>query len=133
MADLWPVDVDLLREVILVEAVLQCDHRATEVFLAEFRPTIEKTLLLVWLGRSRLDELDDIINDLLVPRDSRPPRLENFHGKAPLNSWLRTVVRRTWTDLASRGQESRGEGRGTRRAGRDVLPIPIPHPRSGRV
>ena len=40
-----PVGVDLLREVILVEAVLQCDNRAAECFLAEFRPTIEKTLL----------------------------------------------------------------------------------------
>jgi RNA polymerase sigma factor (sigma-70 family) len=106
-----PVGVDLLREVILVEAVLQCDNRAAECFLAEFRPTIETTLLR--LGGSRaVHELDDIINDLLVPRDSKPPRLDNFHGKAPLHAWLRTVIRRLWTDLARRDPKSREDGKG---------------------
>jgi RNA polymerase sigma factor (sigma-70 family) len=106
-----PVGVDLLREVILVEAVIQCDNRAAELFLAEFRPTIEKTLLRLG-GKRAVHELDDIVNDLLVPRDSKPPRLDNFHGKAPLNTWLRTVVRRLWTDLARRNQTSREDGKG---------------------
>ena len=106
-----PVGVDLLREVILVEAVLQCDNRAAESFLAEFRPTIEKTLLRLG-GKRAAHELDDLVNDLLVPRDSRPPRLDNFHGKAPLETWLRTVVRRLWTDLAWRNQKSREDGTG---------------------
>ena len=106
-----PVGVDLLREVVLVEAVLQCDNRAAEFFLAEFRPTIEKTLLHLG-GKRAVLELDDIVNDLLVPRDSKPPRLDNFHGKAPLNTWLRTVIRRLWTDLARRNQKSREDGKG---------------------
>lgn len=106
-----PVGVDLLREVMLVEAVLQCDGRAAEEFLAEFRPTIEKTLLRVG-GKRAAYELDDIINDLLVPRDSKPPRLDNFRGKAPLNSWLRTVIRRLWTDAARRDQKLREDGKG---------------------
>jgi RNA polymerase sigma factor (sigma-70 family) len=106
-----PVGVDLLREVILVEAVLQCDNRAAEFFLAEFRPTIEKTLLRLG-GKRAVDELDDIINDLLVPRDSKPPRLDNFHGKAPLNTWLRTVIRRLWTDVTRKDQKSREVGTG---------------------
>jgi RNA polymerase sigma factor (sigma-70 family) len=106
-----PVGVDLLREVILVEAVLQCDHRAAELFLAEFRPTIEKTLFRVG-GNRAVQELDDIVNDLLVPRDSKPPRLDNFHGKAPLETWLRTVVRRLWTDRARRNLKSREDGKG---------------------
>ncbi len=105
------VGVDLLREVMLVEAVLQCDNRAAESFLAEFRPTIEKTLLRLG-GKRAVYELDDIVNDLLVPRDSRPPRLDNFHGKAPLNTWLRTVIRRLWTDAARRDQKSRKDGKG---------------------
>jgi RNA polymerase sigma factor (sigma-70 family) len=108
-----PVGVDLLREVVLVEAVLQCDNRAAESFLAEFRPTIEKTLLHLG-GRRAVDELDDIVNDLLVPRDSKPPRLDNFHGKAPLETWLRTVIRRLWTDLARRNPKSRPDGKGMR-------------------
>jgi RNA polymerase sigma factor (sigma-70 family) len=107
------VDVDLLREVILVEAVLQCDNRAAESFLTEFRPTMEKTLLRLG-GRRAVDELDDIVNDLLVPRDSKPPRLENFRGKAPLNTWLRTVIRRLWTDRARGNHESREGGEGKR-------------------
>ena len=106
-----PVGVDLLREVILVEAVLQRDNRAAEIFLAEFRPTIEKTLLRLG-GKRAVNELDDIVNDLLVPRDSRPPRLDNFHGKAPLNTWLRTVIGRLWTDVARRDQKSRELGKG---------------------
>ena len=106
-----PVGVDLLREVILVEAVLQCDNRAAELFLAEFRPTIEKTLLRLG-GRRAVQKLDDIVNDLLVPRDSKPPRLDNFHGKAPLKTWLRTVIRRRWTDLERRNQKSREDGKG---------------------
>jgi RNA polymerase sigma factor (sigma-70 family) len=106
-----PVGVDILREVVLVEAVLQCDNRAAESFLAEFRPTIKKTLLHLG-GQRAVDELDDIVNDLLVPRDSKSPRLDNFHGKAPLNTWLRTVIRRLWTDLARRSQKSRGDGKG---------------------
>jgi RNA polymerase sigma factor (sigma-70 family) len=106
-----PVGVDLLREVILVEAVLQCDNRAAESFLAEFRPTIEKTLLRLG-GQRAVHELDDVVNDLLVPRDSKPPRLDNFHGKAPLNTWLRTVVRRLWTDLTRRTPKSREDGKG---------------------
>ena len=126
-----PVGVDLLREVVLVEAVLQCDNRAAESFLAEFRPTIEKTLLRLG-GRRAVHELDDIVNDLLVPRDSKPPRLDNFHGKAPLKTWLRTVIRRLWTDLARRNHEIAGGWEGeTRRPGRDGPgPIPIPRPRS---
>src|SRR5262249_156811 len=77
----------------------------------EFRPTIEKTLLHLG-GQRAAQELDDIVHDLLVPRDSRPPRLENFHGKAPLKTWLRTVIRRLWTDLARRNQKSRVDGKG---------------------
>jgi RNA polymerase sigma factor (sigma-70 family) len=106
-----PVGVDLLREVVLVEAVLQCDNRAAVLFLAEFRPTIEKTLLHLG-GQRAVHELDDFVNDLLVPRDSKPPRLDNFHGKAPLNTWLRTVIRRLWTDVKRRNQKSREDGTG---------------------
>jgi RNA polymerase sigma factor (sigma-70 family) len=106
-----PVGVDLLREVVLVEAVLQYDNQAAEFFLAEFRPTIEKTLLHLG-GQRAVHELDAIVNDLLVPRDSKPPRLDNFHGKAPLNTWLRTVIRRLWTDLARRNQKSLEHGEG---------------------
>src|SRR5215472_656911 len=106
-----PVGVDLLREVILVEAVLQCDNRAAESFLAEFRPTIEKTLLHLG-GKRAVHELEDLVNDLLVPRDSNPPRLDNFHGKAPLETWLRTVIRRLWTDRARGDQRSRENGKG---------------------
>ena len=106
-----PVGVDVLREVILVEAVLQCDNRAAELFVAEFRPTIEKTLLRLG-GKRAVHELDDILNNLLVPRESKPPRLDNFHGKAPLNTWLRTVTRRLWTDLAQRNPKSREDGKG---------------------
>jgi RNA polymerase sigma factor (sigma-70 family) len=108
-----PVGVDLLREVVLVEAVLQGDNRAAECFLDEFRPTIEKTLLRLG-GRRAVDELDDVVNDLLVPRDSKPPRLDNFHGKAPLSTWLRTVIRRLWTDLTRRSPKSREDGKGLR-------------------
>jgi RNA polymerase sigma factor (sigma-70 family) len=108
-----PVGVDLLREVVLVEAVLQCDNRAAESFLAEFRPTIEKTLFRLG-GRRAVHDLDDIVNELLVPRDSRPPRLDNFHGKAPLKTWLRTVIRRLWTDLTWRDQKSCEHGQGRR-------------------
>ena len=108
-----PVGVDLLHEVVLVEAVLQCDNRAAESFLAEFRPTIEKTLFRLG-GRRAVHDLDDIVNDLLVPRDSRPPRLDNFHGKAPLNAWLRTVIRRLWTDVERRNQKSWEDGKGRR-------------------
>jgi RNA polymerase sigma factor (sigma-70 family) len=106
-----PVGVDLLREVLLVEAVLQGDNRAAESFLAEFRPTIEKTLRHLG-GRRAVQELDDIVNDLLVPRDSGPPRLGNFRGKAPLDTWLRTVIRRLWTDLARKDPKSREDGKG---------------------
>jgi RNA polymerase sigma factor (sigma-70 family) len=106
-----PVGVDLLREVILVEAVLQCDNRAAECFLDEFRPTIEKTLYHLG-GQRAVHELDDIVNDLLVPRGSNPPRLDNFHGKAPLSTWLRTVIRRAWTDLTRRSPKSREDGKG---------------------
>jgi RNA polymerase sigma factor (sigma-70 family) len=122
------VDADLLREVILVEAVLQCDNRAAESFLAEFRPAIEKTLLRLG-GRRAVDELDDIVNDLLVPRDSRPPRLENFRGKAPLNAWLRTVIRRLWTDRARGNHESCEDGDRRRVALDEIVPAdPDPSP-----
>ena len=106
-----PVGVDLLREVILVEAVLRGENRAAESFLAEFRPTIEKTLLHLG-GQRAVHEVDDLVNDLLVPRDSKPPRLDNFHGKAPLKTWLRTVIRRLWTDLERRNQQAREDGKG---------------------
>jgi RNA polymerase sigma factor (sigma-70 family) len=106
-----PVDVDLLRQVILVEAVLQCDNRAAESFLGEFRPTIERILLRLG-GKRAVDELDDILHDLLVPRDSSPARLDHFHGKAPLKTWLRTVIRRLWTDLARRNPKARADGKG---------------------
>jgi RNA polymerase sigma factor (sigma-70 family) len=106
-----PVGADLLREVILVEAVLQCENRAAEFFLAEFRPTMEKTLFHFG-GKRAVPEVDDIVNDLLVPRDCKPPRLDNFHGKAPLETWLRTVVRRLWADRARRTQKSREDGTG---------------------
>jgi len=108
-----PVGVDLLREVVLVEAVLQCDNRAAESFLAEFRPTIEKFLFRLG-GQRAVHELDDLVNDLLVPRDSKPPRLDHFHGKAPLNTWLRTVIRRLWTDRARGDQKSWEHGKGRR-------------------
>jgi DNA-directed RNA polymerase specialized sigma24 family protein len=105
------VGVDLLRQVVLVEAVLQCDQRAAEFFLAEFRPTIEKTLFRLG-GKRAIAELDEFVNDLLVPRDSKPPRLDNFHGKAPLETWLRTVTKRLWTDRARRNLRSLAHGKG---------------------
>jgi RNA polymerase sigma factor (sigma-70 family) len=106
-----PVGVDLLREVILVEAVLQCDDRAAEFFRAEFRRAIETILRRVG-GKRAVDELDDVVNDLLVPRESKPPRLDNFHGKAPLETWLRTVIRRLWSDRVRGSQKSRMDGKG---------------------
>jgi RNA polymerase sigma factor (sigma-70 family) len=124
-----PVGVDLLREVILVEAVLQCDNRAAESFLAEFRPTIEKTLFRLG-GRRAVDELDDFVNDLLVPRDSKPPRLENYRGKAPLQTWLATVIRRLWFDRARGDHGSREDGKGKRVDLDEMVPAdpdPLPH------
>ena len=106
------VGVDILREVILVEAVLQCDNRAAELFLAEFRPTIEKTLLR--LG-GKLPATRPTISStmLLVPCDSNPPRLYNFHGKLPPNTWLRTVIRRLWIESKpQKTPNSREDGKG---------------------
>jgi DNA-directed RNA polymerase specialized sigma24 family protein len=86
-----------LREVALVEAVRQGDDQATKVLLGKVEPLVSRVLTRLG-GQRAAQEKEDYVNDLWVPRGSAPPRLDNFHGRAPLGSWVEPVVTRLWFD-----------------------------------
>jgi DNA-directed RNA polymerase specialized sigma24 family protein len=115
------VGVDILREVVLAEAMQQGNNEAAKTFLKEFRPAIEK--ILSSLDKNSEEDVDEIINELFVTRDpnlsqrANPPRLAKFNGLAPLTSWLKQVVPNLWRDLKRKEGKWREKGKGK------VIPI----------
>lgn len=93
---------------------------------------------LAGLGLSAAAEADvrqTLAEKLLVPRGTRPPRLADYHGRAPLGAWIAVVARRTAVSLLRGGRS--GESLGQRLvetlaapAGKDSM---IDGPRQRRI
>jgi RNA polymerase sigma factor (sigma-70 family) len=108
--DRGSVGVDLLREVVLIEALQQGHNEAAQTFLKDFRPAIEK--ILSSLDTNAELDADDIISELFVASDSKPARLAKFGGLAPFRSWLKIVVPNIWRDRQEKERKWREDGKG---------------------
>jgi DNA-directed RNA polymerase specialized sigma24 family protein len=82
---------DLIREVVLAQALGEQEPCAAELFEREYMPIVRAVACRVG-GARGLEAVDNFAAELVLPRDARPPRIALFRGRAPLASWLRAVV-----------------------------------------
>ncbi len=82
---------NVIREVIMAQAMEFHDNRATELFVQEYMPTV-RSIAQRMSGLRGLDLVENFGADLVLPRATRPPRIAAYTGKTSLASWLRVVV-----------------------------------------
>jgi RNA polymerase sigma factor (sigma-70 family) len=93
---------DVLRDVVLAEAMLRHDNAALDCFEREYR---SYAIRIAGTVRPDLAACPDWWNELLdrLAGVSEPPgKLERFLGRAGLQNWLGTVVRRFLWDRSRR-------------------------------
>ncbi|MDZ4852313.1 MAG: sigma-70 family RNA polymerase sigma factor [Pirellulaceae bacterium] len=82
---------NVIREVILAQALEQGEPRAAEQFEEEYMPLI-RNIAQRTTGKRGLEWVENFLADLVLPRDTRPPRISGYVGRTSLASWLRVVV-----------------------------------------
>jgi RNA polymerase sigma-70 factor (ECF subfamily) len=71
------------------------DAGALSIFEARCVPEIRAAVARLELGAAATDEIVDTIRDnLLAPRDGRPPRIATYGGRGDLRSWLAVTATR---------------------------------------
>ncbi len=82
---------NVVREVLLAQALEQHEARAAKRFEEEFMPII-RSIAQRTAGDRGLEMVENFVADLVLPRETRPPRISGYLGKTSLASWLRVVV-----------------------------------------
>lgn len=82
---------NVIREVIMAQAMELRDEKAAECFEREFMPSVRAIAQRI-SGPRGLDLVENFGADLVLPRATRPPRIAGFIGRTSLTSWLRIVV-----------------------------------------
>lgn len=96
---------NVLKEVVLAQAVEWYDKKAVEMFEREYMPVVEATARRAG-GDRAADALGNFTAELILPRSDRPPRISSYQGRTSLAGWLRAVVVNFWTS-AMRQQRGR--------------------------
>lgn len=87
---------DVLRDVILAQAIEDGDPQAAHVFENEYMPIIRRIAFRMG-GHRAQDCVDNFAAELVLPRGTLPPRIALFAGKTSLANWLKVVVANYWT------------------------------------
>jgi RNA polymerase sigma factor (sigma-70 family) len=102
--DLGEVKVrgNLLRDVVLAQALQLGEARAAEVFEAEYMPVVRSMARHVG-GKRAVDAVENFAAELVLPREGREPRIATYQGRTTLAHWLGPVVANAWrTELRHR-------------------------------
>ena len=96
------VRANLLRDVVLAQALQLGEPRAAEVFETEFMPVVRS--IARHLGGDRaVDAVENFAAELVLPREGREPRIATYQGRTTLGHWLGPVVANAWrTELRRR-------------------------------
>jgi RNA polymerase sigma factor (sigma-70 family) len=86
---------DVLYEVILAEAFCRRNEAAARIFMEQYEPIIRRTLRKIGGPRAE-QEASDLLPELFLPREGRPPKMKFFEGRTPLANWLLAVARNSW-------------------------------------
>jgi len=81
---------DLVGDVIMAALLEAQVDGAARAFDRRFRPQIDQ-----WAGRFAAADpevADDLIADLLLPRQTSGPRIGTYKGQGPLDGWLKQVL-----------------------------------------
>ncbi len=89
------VRANLLRDVVLGQALQLGELRAAEVFEAEFMPVVRS--IARHLGGARaVDAVENLAADLVLPRAGSEPKIATYRGRTALAQWLGPVVANAW-------------------------------------
>ena len=95
------VQANILEEVVLAQALELGENRAAEVFEADYMP-IARAIAGRVGGQRAVDAVENLMAELIMPREDRPPKLSTFLGKTPMAAWLRAVVANYWISQTRR-------------------------------
>jgi DNA-directed RNA polymerase specialized sigma24 family protein len=89
------VRANLLRDVVLAQALQLGESRAAELFEAEFMPVVRSIARHVG-GERAVDAVENFAAELVLPREGREPRIGTYQGRTTLAHWLGPVVANAW-------------------------------------
>jgi DNA-directed RNA polymerase specialized sigma24 family protein len=96
------VRANLLRDVVLAQALQLGEARAAEVFEVEFMPVV-RSIARHLGGERAVDAVENFAAELMLPREGREPRIATYQGRTVLAHWLGPVVANAWrTELRRR-------------------------------
>jgi hypothetical protein len=99
------VRANLLRDVVLAQALQLREPRAAAVFEVEFMPVV-RSIARHNGGERAIDAVENFAADLILPREGREPRIATYQGRTTLAHWLGPVVTNAWrTELRRRKPE----------------------------
>lgn len=82
---------NILKDVSFAEALLQRENHAAEQFDQDYMPCLKRVAHRL-VGVQGVEMVDNFLAELILPRESSPPRLASYLGKTSLQSWLKAVV-----------------------------------------
>jgi RNA polymerase sigma factor (sigma-70 family) len=85
------VRANLLRDVVLAQALQLGEPRAAEVFEVEFMPVV-RSIARHLDGERAIDAVENFAAELMLPREGREPRIATYQGRTALAHWLGPVV-----------------------------------------
>jgi DNA-directed RNA polymerase specialized sigma24 family protein len=89
------VRANLLRDVLLAQALQLGEARAAEVFDAEYMPVVRSIARHIGSERA-VDALENFAAELVLPREGREPKIATYRGRTTLGHWLGPVVTNAW-------------------------------------
>ena len=82
---------NVLRDVCFAQALEQRENIAAEQFERDFMPTLNRVARRI-AGQRGIDMIENFLAELILPRESSPPRIAGYLGKTSLQGWLAAVV-----------------------------------------
>ncbi|MBU6172287.1 MAG: hypothetical protein KGQ60_00690 [Planctomycetes bacterium] len=82
---------NVLRDVVLSQALELKESQAATMFIEEYMPTIREIAFRAG-GERATNDIDNFAATLILPRGDRPCRIAQYQGRTTLAHWLRAVV-----------------------------------------
>jgi DNA-directed RNA polymerase specialized sigma24 family protein len=116
---------NLLRDVVLAQALQLGEAGAAEVFEAEYMPVV-RSIARHLGGERAVDAVENFAAELVLPREGREPRIATYRGRTTLGHWLGPVVTNAWrTGFRRRKpEEPIHPGPGGRAVAPELVPAP---------
>lgn len=89
------VDGNLVRDIVLAEALGRHEEEAAKIFEIEFMPMV-RSMARRTGGEAALSTVDNLAADLILPRKDRTTKISTYLGKTLLKSWLKVLILNLW-------------------------------------